>query len=155
MSDDKKKVGFGRPPAKTRFQPGRSGNPKGRPKGSKNFRTALADELSSTVPVTEQGKRRKLTKRSVIAKQMVNAALAGELKILPMILNADRADEQKQAIAAAAEEFPITPEDEAVMKDIVARILAAHSSGLPATDANQAGSRQEKAEEGKRPDAKS
>jgi len=29
-------VGYGKPPAKTRFQPGRSGNPAGRRKGSKN-----------------------------------------------------------------------------------------------------------------------
>src|ERR1700759_1931665 len=113
MPDDKKNVGYGQAPEKTRFQAGRSGNPKGRPKGSKNFRTALADELSSTVPVTEQGKHRKLSKRAVIAKQMVNAALAGEMKVLPLILNADRADEQKQAQAAAAEDFPVTAEDEA------------------------------------------
>jgi hypothetical protein len=29
-------VGYGRPPVETRFKPGQSGNPRGRPKGSKN-----------------------------------------------------------------------------------------------------------------------
>ena len=29
-------VGYGKPPAATRFKPGHSGNPRGRPKGSKN-----------------------------------------------------------------------------------------------------------------------
>ena len=33
-------VGYGKPPQATRFQPGKSGNPKGRPKGSRN-RTKL------------------------------------------------------------------------------------------------------------------
>ena len=32
MSSDDDKVGYGRPPKKNRFQKGRSGNPKGRPK---------------------------------------------------------------------------------------------------------------------------
>ena len=30
-------VGYGKPPAATRFKPGQSGNPRGRPKGSKNI----------------------------------------------------------------------------------------------------------------------
>src|SRR6478609_2109109 len=34
-------VGYGRPPAQTRFQSGQSGNPGGRPKGSRNKATAV------------------------------------------------------------------------------------------------------------------
>jgi hypothetical protein len=36
VADDRYEVGFGKPPKHTRFQKGRSGNPKGPPKGSKN-----------------------------------------------------------------------------------------------------------------------
>ena len=128
MASDGENSGYKRPPERTRFKKGQSGNPKGRPKGSRSFRTALMEELSSTIPVTENGKRRKLPKRSVIAKQMVHAALAGDAKILPHIINADRADEKEQA-AAARQEFAVGPEDEAVIKDIIARILAAHGHG--------------------------
>jgi hypothetical protein len=34
-------VGYGKPPKHTRFKPGQSGNPKGRPKASKDFRSLL------------------------------------------------------------------------------------------------------------------
>ncbi|MEM7006904.1 MAG: DUF5681 domain-containing protein [Pseudomonadota bacterium] len=37
-------VGYGKPPKDTRFKPGQSGNPKGRPKGSKNKRPGLHEE---------------------------------------------------------------------------------------------------------------
>lgn len=37
-------VGYGKPPTDTRFKPGQSGNPKGRPRGSKNKQPKLNDE---------------------------------------------------------------------------------------------------------------
>ena len=44
-SDDPFEVGYKRPPRQSRFQPGQSGNPRGRPKGSKNRVTALCADL--------------------------------------------------------------------------------------------------------------
>ena len=37
-------VGYGKPPASTRFKPGQSGNPKGRPKGANNKKPKLNEE---------------------------------------------------------------------------------------------------------------
>jgi hypothetical protein len=59
-------VGYGRPPLNTRFQPGRSGNPKGRPKGSKNFNTLFSEELALPVALTENGKRRRMPKSQAL-----------------------------------------------------------------------------------------
>jgi hypothetical protein len=39
-------VGYGKPPAETRFQKGQSGNPEGRPRGTKKLVTLLAEVLS-------------------------------------------------------------------------------------------------------------
>jgi hypothetical protein len=46
-------VGFGKPPSKSRFKPGQSGNPKGRPRGAKNKRRGLAEERMKDIILDE------------------------------------------------------------------------------------------------------
>src|ERR1044071_1619790 len=70
--DGTDEVGYGKPPRSTQFKPGQSGNRAGRPRGSKNFATALEQELNSRVIVTENGRRKRVSKREVIAKHLVN-----------------------------------------------------------------------------------
>ena len=69
--------GYRQPPVATRFKPGESGNPRGRPKGSRNFDTAIEKELNARLAVTENGKRRTITKRQAVAKQLVHKAISG------------------------------------------------------------------------------
>jgi Family of unknown function (DUF5681) len=45
------RVGKGRPPRRTRWKKGQSGNPKGRPKGAKNLTTIFATILKHKVEV--------------------------------------------------------------------------------------------------------
>ena len=59
MSEDDE-VGYKKPPKKTRFKPGRSGNPKGRPKGCKNMRTIVKDILDRNVTIRENGRTRRV-----------------------------------------------------------------------------------------------
>jgi hypothetical protein len=71
-------VGYGKPPERTRFQKGRSGNPAGRPKGAQNLDTLLDKALRETVVVKDgTGRRRSITKGEAIATQLVNKAAAG------------------------------------------------------------------------------
>jgi hypothetical protein len=59
-------VGYGKPPVATRFKPGKSGNPEGRPKGSKNtvpslseerIKKLIIEEAYRTIPIVEKGRR--------------------------------------------------------------------------------------------------
>ncbi|GAA0399292.1 hypothetical protein GCM10009093_27290 [Brevundimonas terrae] len=70
-------VGFGRPPKAHQFTKGHSGNPKGRPKGSRNISTLLREELDRKVSVTVDGLTKTMSKRQVAVRQQVDKAVKG------------------------------------------------------------------------------
>ena len=114
-------VGYKKPPSHTQFKSGVSGNPKGRPKGSRNFSTTIDRELNTCVEVTENGKRRRMSKREAIVKQTVNKAAAGDPKATTILLNEVRFHEAITQPAASHIELTAA-EDVAVMKNILERI---------------------------------
>ena len=59
-------VGYGKPPEHTRFQPGRSGNPRGRPKGTKNLKTDLVEELGAWLGAEDAARLRLYPQRDVL-----------------------------------------------------------------------------------------
>jgi hypothetical protein len=73
-------IGYGKPPKKNRFQPGQSGNPKGRPKGTKNLKTDLEAELKERVPVREGNKVRKIPKQRALLKATFAKGLNGDMR---------------------------------------------------------------------------
>jgi Family of unknown function (DUF5681) len=80
-------VGYGKPPRHTRFKKGQSGNPRGRPPGSKNLSTLLCEALNEPVVVTENGGRRKISMRRAIAKQVVNQAAKGNWRAVKILFD--------------------------------------------------------------------
>ena len=130
-------VGFGKPPRSRRFKPGQSGNPNGRPRGAKNFAVAIEQELVTRVTVTENGRRRRISKREVIAKHLVNKAAGGDLKAIPLLLNEARARESNLSAAEPDQVFD-TPEDQKVLASILARIQSP-SEGIPPSPLTESG----------------
>lgn len=79
-------VGFGRPPKASQFKPGRSGNPSGRPKGSRGVNAVIAKAMSEKVVVTENGQRREISKLEAAAKQLANQAAGGDHKAAKLVM---------------------------------------------------------------------
>ena len=111
-----------RPPRKGRFQPGQSGNPRGRPKGSKNIRTYVHKLLSAKIPVIEGGKTRNIARAEAIAIQLVNLASKGDPKGLVAVMNLTREFDEANSEPRLSALTRI--EDEEVMKGLIARIRA-------------------------------
>jgi Family of unknown function (DUF5681) len=125
MPDDPKtgyEVGYGRPPRHTRFEKGRSGNPRGRPPGAKNLQTLLSDALNETLIVAENGKRRKITKRVAIITQLVNRSAKPDLRALKIVLDLLRHFEPDNEPASS--ETSITATDEKVIEQLLARLAS-------------------------------
>jgi hypothetical protein len=75
---------YGRPPVAYRFQKGVSGNPKGRSKGTKNFATLLTKAMTKSVTITENGKRKKISKLEAAAIRLANDAVCGDKKAIQL-----------------------------------------------------------------------
>jgi hypothetical protein len=79
-------IGYRRPPESGRFKKGKSGNPKGRPKGSTNFLTILEQELGQLIVVNENGNKKTITRMQAMVKRIVACALQGDLKAISPLL---------------------------------------------------------------------
>jgi hypothetical protein len=80
-------VGYARPPVKTRFKPGVSGNPKGRPAGRPKLKTELTHILNETVQVSEGGKIKYLPKLQLLLRTTLNNAIKGDPRAFNNIIN--------------------------------------------------------------------
>jgi Family of unknown function (DUF5681) len=113
------RVGYGKPPVRTRFRQGQSGNPRGRPKGARNLSTIVAAALGERVTVTENGRRRHITKYEATVKQVVNRATTGDLRAAQVLFGLAQANE---AQAAPANADRIGVDDMIVMAEMMRRM---------------------------------
>jgi hypothetical protein len=79
-------VGYGKPPQHTRFKEGQpSPNPSGRPKREPTFLEEFEAELKTRIEIEEGGRRRRSSKRRLIAKRLVNSAVKGDAASLRLM----------------------------------------------------------------------
>jgi len=79
-------VGYKRPPREHQFRPGRSGNPSGRPKGARNFKSELREELSELVTVRDGDREIEVSKQRALIKSLVAAAIDGNQRAAASVL---------------------------------------------------------------------
>jgi hypothetical protein len=113
-------VGYGKPPASTRFKKGVSGNPKGRPKGSLNVATVFMKTLREKVVINENGQRRPVTKLEAAVKQLVNKAASGDQRSMRLLVELARDAEAKQSLPGS-QEPAISTADQEIIEDILKR----------------------------------
>lgn len=118
MTKKNYEVGYGRPPKHSRFKPGQSGNPSGRPKGAKNVDTVLREMLSKKITVTENGRRKTITWLEAFFLRLFRAAVEGDpkatdrmIKLLPMIQAALLAEATECGSGASSVSHFAGPED--------------------------------------------
>ena len=79
-------VGYKKPPKHSRFRRGQSGNPRGRPRGSKSWKSLLEEELNRKITVVEGGKQKQVTLKRALVRRAINDALAkSECRMLNQI----------------------------------------------------------------------
>jgi hypothetical protein len=110
-------VGYGKPPNGTQFKPGKSGNPKGRPKGARNLDTLMAEELESLIKVREQGVEHTVSKGHAVLKALVAKGMQGDVRAAAAIIEWN--DRQKALKPDADEQLDET--DEAILERAMAR----------------------------------
>jgi hypothetical protein len=87
MPNDDYEIGYGKPPLASRFKPGISGNPRGRPKGARNSANVLRDELAQVITITEGGKPKRITKLEAIVKAAALKGLKGDPRPMAQLLD--------------------------------------------------------------------
>src|SRR5436305_136780 len=88
MNQDEKAdpVGYKRPPRAHRFQTGQSGNPSGRPKGARNFKSELREELGELVTIRDGERDIQVSKQRALIKSLLSAAIDGNQRAAASVL---------------------------------------------------------------------
>jgi hypothetical protein len=119
--NDDDKVGPGKPPRRTQFKKGQSGNPGGRPKGSKNVDKLIMDAASRHVTAVIDGKARRISMAQASVWQLATQAVRGNQKAIAAFL--DRIEEiEARAETARPTEYPLDDADLEVIRTVYDRL---------------------------------
>lgn len=118
-------VGYCHPPIDTQFAPGVSGNPRGRPRGAKNLKTDVLEEITEKVTVREGEKFRSISKQRAIVKAVVLRALRGDAKAVTTLIGLLLRFQE----GASGEDVPVelAAEDLAILDRFAERAVAART----------------------------
>lgn len=114
--------GYKKPPKHSQFKPGQSGNPKGRPKGSKGLKTVLMEELTEKVDLKIGGRRHRMSQQRVMIKSLINKAAKGNHQAAGKIFELYFKVMRLQDEASEAGE-PLTGDELEILQNLEARLL--------------------------------
>jgi Family of unknown function (DUF5681) len=117
-------VGYRRPPLHSRFKPGQLGNPKGRPKQSRNLRTIVRQVFDEQMPIREGGRLRRMPAIEALLRTWLMRALKGDLKSMSSLMVLFRQSGYGADQDEGAADLLCAPEHEAIIADFVDRYNA-------------------------------
>ena len=121
MREDDYQVGYGKPPKDTQFEKGKSGNPKGRPKGTPDLKTIVRKLLSSQVTITESGKKKKVSTLAATLMRLNEKALKGDMRAIEKLLSL--ASDMAAELEAQQESRSLTARDTEIIDRFKASVL--------------------------------
>jgi hypothetical protein len=101
--DNPEDVGYRKPPVKTRFKKGTSGNPRGRPKGSQNVGDIIERILTRKVAVNINGQRVYMLTSEALVAQQAAKAMQGDTNAAKFMMVLIQAADKRRAEAAGKE----------------------------------------------------
>ena len=113
-------VGYRKPPTVTRFKPGKSGNPKGRPKGIRNFRSDLKATLVQPVKLTREGRPHRISTQEAVLLRLREKALSGDARALDRLIALAQAYNDDEVPTSSV----LTEDDSALVEVFRRRILS-------------------------------
>ena len=125
-------VGYKQPPKGHQFRPGQSGNPSGRPKGVRNFKTDLREELSESISIREGGRDISISKQRALIKRLVGSAIDGDARSIATLMSfcarsfGGEGDDQQQA-----------PEDREIVQAFARRSTKRRSTTAVTTNSSK------------------
>ncbi len=114
-------VGYKKPPSRTRFKKGESGNPKGRPKATKNLKTDLMEELRERILLREGTTQKRVSKQRALVKSLTAKAIKGDTRAASAILGMIYRLLEDET--PAQDDAPLSGEARAVLESLEARSL--------------------------------
>jgi Tfp pilus assembly protein PilF len=84
---ESKTVGYKQPPAPTQFKSGKSGNPKGRPKGRANMADSIKQAANVPVHVTVGGKKHSMSSAEAMIQKTWTDAMKGDKRSINLFVH--------------------------------------------------------------------
>lgn len=116
-------VGYGKPPKSGQFKPGKSGNPKGRPRVVRTLEEDRQLVLNELVTLEINGRPKKLTRQTVILRTMSTLAMKGDVRAARFMFDLDRRHKSEDP-SAAEPDSGLNAEDRALLADYMRRMEA-------------------------------
>jgi hypothetical protein len=122
-------VGRGRPPKHTQFRPGQSGNPAGRRKGLRNFRTDVRKALGIVVKIKEGGRTRSRSAQETALRILLQKMYQGDLRALDRLLELAVRFNTDPVETDTAQ--PLSADDEAILAAFIEGVSKTNPSVEP------------------------